>query len=110
MNQQIQSRINESLQQVRMSNKSGSHLNCIRLTNNNVRTKHTEEIISRCLEYIENDVPFMTEVIFNDNSRCDILLPSLKVIEEICYTETDERFSEKIKKYPDCFRVIKVRV
>ena len=110
MNQELQRRINESMQYIRHSNKSGSHVNCIRLTNNNLKTKHTEKMIETCLEFLENKVPFITEAIFTNGSRCDILCPSTKDIIEILHTETDEMFKEKIKKYPAYFNVLKVRV
>ena len=84
--------------------------NCIRLTNNNLGTKHTEQMIATCLEFLENKVPFITEAIFTDGSRCDILCPSTKDIIEILHTETDEMFKDKIKKYPAYFNVLKVRV
>ena len=108
MNKEIMMRINEALNYLRLGNRG--HLNCIRLVNSNLRTKHTEEIISRCLEYLENGIPFVTEAIFKNNSRCDILLPATFEIEEIMNTETDESILAKQNKYPDIFRVIKVRV
>ena len=103
-----QRRINEALNEVRIGNRC--HLNCIRLQNSNIRTKHTEEMISRCLEYLENKIPFMTEPIFKNGSRADILLPATHEIIELLHSETDQMFNEKIKKYPQIFQIQKVRV
>jgi len=105
MNKEIQKIINENIQQVRQSNRTGSHLNCIRL-NPSSRGPHNNEIIKRCLEYLELGIPFLTETIFHNGQRADILKPSIPEIEEILVSETDERFDKK--DYP--FRIIKVKI
>ena len=106
-NNSTQERINRALKEVRFSNASGSHCNCIRL-NSSCSDEHNLEIVKRCMGYLKLGVPFYTEVIFNNGERADILLPSLDppLIEEIMVTETKERL--EAKSYP--FRIVEVRV
>ena len=108
MNKKQLEQMNLALNYLRMGNRG--HLNCIRLTNNNLRTKHTEEMISRCLEYLENQIPFVTEAIFANGTRADILLPSTFEVVELLHSETEERFKEKIKNYPSAFNIRRVKV
>lgn len=98
--------LNRNLSYVRPSNRTSTHLNCIRLNPNKHHDKHNKAIIKRCLEYLYNGTIFMTECIFVNGERCDILLPTMPLIEEIMITESDERLNKK--NYP--FRVIKVKV
>ncbi len=102
-----QKKINEALQEVRVSNRSGSHINCIRLSKNKFHHQHNLEVIKRCLEYLYIGTPFLTEAIFNNGSRADILLPSIPEIEEIMITETEEYFDTK--NYPFPIKQIKVK-
>lgn len=102
-------KINQALQFIRQSNKSGSHLNCIRLSPI-CSDVHNAEIINRCVECLKKGIPFMTETEFIHGGRADLLLPSTWEIIEILHSETDERFLQKIKKYPDIFKIRRVRV
>ena len=112
MNQkELQMRINEAMRHVRFSNKSGSHENCIRL-NPQSKGPHNDKIVELCKEFLEMQIPFFTEAIFMDNrgntiGRGDILLPATHEVLEIMHTETDERFEQK--KYPDIFKIKKIR-
>ena len=109
MNQEQQRKINESLSELRFSNKSGSHLNCIRL-NPSSKGPHNDKMIELCKFYLDLGIPFITEAVFSNGKRCDILLPATQEIIEVLNTETDEEFEEKIKSYPGIFEVKKVRV
>ena len=100
-----QKEINEALQEVRISNRSGNHLSCFRC-NVHDSDKHIYFMFKRWLEYRRLGVPILTEAIFNNGERCDILLPATKEIIEIMVTETDERLDSK--KYPFPIRKIKV--
>ena len=101
--------INKNLQEVRISNRSGSHLNCIRL-NASCSDEHNLEIIKRCMEYLKNGIPFLTECIFVNGMRCDILLPATypALIEEIAVSESNESLANKQKKYPFPIKVIRL--
>lgn len=105
----IQQMINEAVLQLRISNRVGSHMNCIRL-NSSCSDAHNAEIINRCIEALKLKIPFYTEAIFRNGSRADIFYPATGEITEILHTETDERFSEKIKNYPEMFKITKVRI
>ena len=112
MNLKTQTKINDALRYLSMSNKSGSHLNCIRL-NPSCSDCHNDEIIKRCKEYLKSGIPFMTEAIFIDSNgkrggRCDILLPATHDIIEVMKTETEEDFLKK--HYPQLFKITKIRV
>lgn len=105
MNKKIQSRINETLRQVRRSDHA--HLSCIRL-NPTCSDAHNDEIIRRCKEYLKTGTLFLTEVTFLNGQRADILLPSINppIIEEIMVSETDEML--EAKNYPFPIKRIKV--
>lgn len=105
---QQQQNINHILLYVRPSNKSGSHLNCIRL-NSSCTDKHNLEIVKRCMEYLKLRIPFMTEVIFVNGTRADILKPATREIEEIAVTEKEESLERKKATYPFPVRVIRIR-
>ena len=106
MDQKTQEKINKNIVWVNPSNRTSSHINCIRL-NTSCSDKHNDEIIKRCKEYLKLGVPFMTEVIFITGGRADIFLPSIPLIEEIMVTETKERLEEK--DYPFPIKAIKVK-
>lgn len=54
-------------------------------------------------------MPFVTEAAFKSPfGRADILLPATFEIIEVMKSETDKRFAEK--KYPEIFKVNKVRI
>lgn len=58
----------------------------------------------------ENEHEFLSEAIFKTGKRCDVLDLSDGTIYEILHTETDAMFEEnKVEKYPDEFRLIKVK-
>ena len=109
MNKRLQARINEALLEVRISNRSGNHFKCFRC-NVHDSDKHIFAMFNRRLEYRRLGVPVMTEVIFLNKKRCDILLPTTFEIIEILSSETDERFEEKKETYPKVFEIKKVRV
>ena len=105
MNSNKQAKINEAMNYVRLGNRG--HINCIRL-NSSCSDPHNIKIIELCSEYLRMGIPFVTECIFKDGSRCDILLPATFEIIEVMVTETEERFKEK--HYPGVFDVRKVKV
>lgn len=101
--------INEALQTIRISNRNGSHLNCIRL-NNNCSVIHNDKIIELAKEFLRNNIPFITEAEFKTGGRADLINCFTHKIYEIMHTETDESIEAKQTKYPDLFKIIKIRV
>ena len=101
-------RINEALQTIRISNRNSSHLSCIRL-NPACSDEHNLKIVSLCLEFLKNQIPFMTEAIFHNGYRADLINCYTHEIMEVMKSETDESIENKIKKYPQIFKIIKVK-
>ncbi|MBD3185021.1 hypothetical protein GF312_22245 [Candidatus Poribacteria bacterium] len=95
---------NHYLQQVEFSNRSGSHVNCFRyFPNNSEEHECLKFLIFRLLRDAGHLI--LTEPIFKDRSRCDILDLSTGTIIEILHSEKLEDAKKKAKKYPSCFQV-----
>ncbi|MBS3156690.1 hypothetical protein J4442_00775 [Candidatus Woesearchaeota archaeon] len=95
--------VNERLQYVRISNRK---LNCLRWHNNETREHIIKKLdICRWLKEIEHE--FITEAIFVNGSRADIIDLTDGIIYEILVSEEEKRFNEKIKNYPDIFVIVK---
>ena len=107
MKPEIQKRINEAMQEVRISNRAGSHIGCFRC-NPHDSDKHIYKMFERWLEYRRNGVPIITEPIFLNGQRADILLPSIPIIEEILVTESDKSIEKKKESYP--FKLVAIKV
>ena len=52
----------------------------------------------------------MTEAEFIYGGRADLITLYDKTIYEVMVSETDKSIENKIKKYPDSFKIVKVRV
>ena len=98
--------VNERLQNIRVNNRK---LNCLRWHNNESK-KHIIKKLDICIELKDLNHEFITEAIFINNSRADVVDLTTGEIYEILCSETEENFEEKIKNYPKEFRVIKIRV
>jgi len=98
--------VNERLQNIRIGNRK---LNCLRWHNNESR-EHIIKKLDICIELKNSNHIFITEAIFINNSRADVIDLTEGIIYEILCSETEEKFEEKIKNYPINFRVIKVKV
>ena len=62
------------------------------------------------MELLNKNHKFITEGIFENGSRCDILDLSEGTIYEILNCESQERFKTKILKYPEKFKIVMVNV
>jgi len=98
--------VNERLQNIRVSNRK---LNCLRWHNNESR-EHIIKKLDICIELKNSNHNFITEAIFINNSRADVVDLTEGIIYEILCSEDEKDFYEKIKNYPECFRIIKVKV
>lgn len=101
--------INQALQEIRISNRNGSHVNCLRLHNNNSDI-HNDKIIAVAKEFMKMNIPFMTEAEFIMGGRADLINLFTHEIYEIMVTESDESIENKIRNYPSLFKVIKVKI
>lgn len=93
---------------VRFSNRSGNHLNCIRFSTGE-SLHHVYRKVEVCCWLREVGHDFLTEAIFLNGSRCDVLDITEGVVYEILYSETEKQLAEKIKQYPKELQIIKVR-
>lgn len=96
--------VNERLQLIRISNRK---LNCLRWHNNESKEHIIKKLdICRWLKEIEHE--FITEAIFLNGARADIIDLTDSVIYEILVSEKEENFENKIKNYPEIFTIIKI--
>ena len=110
MNKKQFKRMREALQTIEFSNRSGSHIGCIRL-NNNCSDLHNDKIIEIAKEFNRLQIPYLTEAKFINNlGKADIINLATHEIYEIAVSESDESIIAKQNKYPDIFKIIKVRV
>jgi hypothetical protein len=96
---------NESLQTIRISNRK---LNCLRWGSNETK-EHILKKLDICIELKEINHNFITEAIFINGSRADVIDLTEGIIYEILVSEREENFKEKIKKYPRIFTIIKIK-
>ena len=96
--------VNIRLQHVRVSNRK---LNCLKWSSGESR-EHIIKKLDICRWLKELNHVFITEAIFLDGSRADIVDLTASVIYEVVVSESEESFNEKVKKYPRIFRVVKV--
>lgn len=92
----------EALNLIRMSNRSGSHLNCVRFFRNNT-WEHEMVKAQVCLKLLKQGYDLFTECIF-ENGRADIMAiaqDGSAYIIEVLNSETEERFLAKQETYPD---------
>lgn len=101
-------RIRQALNTIRLSNRSGSHLNYFKYNlNNSEEHEDTKFKIFKILR--KNSIPVFIEPIFLENKgEADVLDCLNWIIYEVTFSETEERLNEKIKKYPDIFAVIRI--
>jgi len=103
-----QFRSRDCLNEVRFSNRSGSHVNCYRYGANN--TDEHEDMKFQVFKQLRkwgHDV--LTEAIFENGKRADIIDIDEGIIYEVTHTETEKMLEEKIENYPDIFEVRRVK-
>jgi len=98
--------VSNNLDYIRFSNRK---LNCLRW-HNNESYSHILKKLDICIELRNSNHDFITEAIFINGFRADIIDLTTGEIYEILYSESEEDFEEKIKNYPKCFRIIKIKV
>lgn len=101
-------KIRQNLNLVRMSNRIGSQTNTLRWSATETK-EHVLKKLEVCMELKEWGHEFLTEAIFKDGARCDVLDLTEGTIYEILCSETEERFEEKIKNYSEELTIIKIR-
>lgn len=107
--QDLMRKRNNAMREIRISNKAGSHRNCIRINVNN-SIEHEIAKLRICYDLIKSGKEVFTEAIFVNGSRADILvLDDYKII-EVLYSEDEESCLEKAKQYPSLFELEMVNV
>ena len=102
----IQAKRNECLRLVRISNRK---INDCRIGENEGK-KHADMKEKICKELTLQGKSFVTEAIFENGSRCDILvLDDFKVI-EIVDTESEKSLSNKQMTYPKGLKIEVIKV
>lgn len=98
----------ESLNELRFSNKSGSHINCFRGSVGAESPEHldTKYKVWKKLREWEHDI--IVEAIFKNGKRADIIDLSEAIIYEITHSETEEELKEKTKSYPEVFEIRRI--
>lgn len=99
--------IRSSLNLIKFSNRCGSHVNCIRFSLGE-SWQHIAKKVEICCVLRELKHDFLTEAIFANGSRCDVLDITEGVVYEILHSETEKQLAEKIKRYPETLRVLQV--
>ena len=103
---QRQRDVNRAMRRLRYSNRCGSHVNCFRYHRNNSEA-HERTKFEVYKELVDQGHKVITEAIFENGKRCDIVCLSSDPprIIEILHTETEEEAAEKVKDYPAGFTV-----
>jgi len=97
-------KLRQYLNEIRISNRSGSHVNCFRyFPNNTDKHEDMKYAVFKYLRKIGHDV--IVEAIFENTARADIVDLTNGMIYEIIYSETKEECKEKVRFYPDIFEV-----
>jgi len=102
-------RIREAQNTMRMSNRSGSHAECFRASPGGETEAHIRRKFDVWLTLRNRGVPAMTEAIFENGKRADVVDMINHIVYEVLHTETDQEFQEKVKDYPSLFEVRKIR-
>ena len=97
--------ISSRLELIRVSNRK---LNCLRWHNNESR-EHIIKKLDICRWLKEINHVFITEAIFLDGSRADVVDLTASVIYEVVVSEDEKSLDEKKKRYPKIFEVRKVK-
>jgi len=106
MNPMLQLKRNECLNLVRMGNRK---INEIRF-NDSESPEHWMKKEEICRQLSKEGKEFVTEAIFNNGFRCDVLcLDTFEVFEVIC-TETEASIIHKLNNYPKGLRINEVRI
>jgi len=95
----------DCLKEIRFSNKSGSHVGCVRISSANT-LKHELRKFEICYALAKKGHKFITEAIFEPSGkRADVVCLDKAVIYEVLCSETKEQCLAKTESYPDIFEI-----
>jgi hypothetical protein len=97
----------DAMNEIRISNRSGSHVNCFRYFPNNTDAHEDRKFeVFKQLRKWKHEV--IVEPIFNNGARGDVLDLDECIIYEIVHTETEARLASKEDYYSSLFEIRKV--
>ena len=100
---------NDAIREIRHSNKVGSHRNSIRISTAN-SIEHEIAKLKTCYNLIKEGKEIITEAIFNNGSRADIVVLDDHKIIEILHSEKERDCIKKSEKYPALFELEMVKI
>jgi hypothetical protein len=95
------------LSECRLSNRSGSHTSCFRAAPGGESDEHIRRKFEVWLELRKRGSTVMTEAIFENGGRADVVDLSRGIIYEVTHSEKENDCKEKVKTYP---RGVEVRI
>jgi len=98
----------ENYNYIRISNRSGPHIGCVRITGEG--KAHFLKKAEICWKLHKDKITYVTEAIFNNGSRADVVDFKNGIIYEIMDTESDQSIEKKKIDYPHGFNIVKIRV
>lgn len=84
-------------------------MNCFRF-NLSEDLKHIMKKLEIYIELMNKEHKFITEGVFLNGSKCDILDLTDGIVYEVLNSEDERRFEDKIKKYPERLEIIQIKV
>lgn len=99
-------RRNNTARLVRHSNRVGSHRNHVKISTGN-SLRHELKKLEICYTLLEEDKEFLTEAIFENGKRADILVLDDAEAIEIVESESEESLTKKETSYPVSIQVIR---
>lgn len=99
-------RLIECQRYIRLSNRRTLNLFCYS-SNNTKRHELVKFLIYMHLRNAGHNV-YTEPILENDKGRPDVMDCDSMIIYEVTYSETEEELNEKVKKYPECFEVIRI--
>jgi len=97
----------EALNSVRISNRSGSHVNCFRYFKNNTK-EHEIKKFEIYMGLIDLGHNLLVEPIFKNGLRADILDLTDNTCYEIVNSEKEESLVKKEKNYPFPIEIVRI--
>ena len=98
---------NDTARLVRSSNRIGNHRNCVRISTGN-SLEHEIAKLKKCYELLKEGKEFLTEAIFENGTRADILVLDDGIAIEIVCSEKEESLEKKAANYPVEMEVIRI--
>jgi hypothetical protein len=95
----------EALNLLRSSNRIGSHDGCFRASPGGESDAHIRRKFEVWLALRSRGRSVMTEAIFTNGARADVVDLDQRIVWEVLHSETQEECAAKIKAYPPQFQV-----